>query len=781
MARAKVPCHKLITNATVIANITNPANWISDTYIWPLTGLFEWDYYYDPATTYHYQFDGSTLYFIDTGVAIIQPAVFVPTYADLPAVWAISTLYVVESDINYWWAASNYYRDTWTSSYVYIWYAWASVDDNVKSDATDPVSWFLDSKVDINTLSVNTITHELELHNLITNPTVISDITNESRWSAWFYGWPLSNITENQYYYDSITKYHYQFDGTNLYRIYSPAWPIASNMVLVNTWLQQIVGKQYQSFADAFSYIATQTCDSTHPWTVSFSWYVNESISVPQYITISGNGRNSSIIEEVQFINEWTQFWIENNIRNCTIKNYISLWSSSINNPVVATTALTLPYYPDTLFFTLVGVPTYWAYTLKITIWSASAITWSIPYNADAAAIQAAINALWPDYSAFTVSWLWFPSSVNILCTWAPAGNCDIAIISNTTDVWIKTSKIYWSKETSTITFDNIPTSGIYRLVFNYMWTNYYSASLNYDDNVWVIVWVVRWLLLDVENASWWTFRTWHLDTAVYQSSPTQMLITYTWARWDLWWEIINVDNDPMYYTLQYSSGAWNIYANMREVNVVNAFIQSWWLTCEDCIIVWWDYSLLTYLYIKNSRIVSCTLPENTKTIWGLIAAESTTALWWDFYMTWITWDTGSSFFAWTWSFHFYQCVFDNVEVWYVWSTDTYNVFFNQCDIDLLTQNTWANIRFIWTTLWWHVVLGWTYSNVWDYFSDIIGLWVNNMQDAIIWLHSKFLPVTWSWSPVWIIVPRYVWDRYIDMTWPTVYTAYGLNNTEWIS
>lgn len=780
MARAKVPCHKLITDATVIANITNPANWVSDTYIWPLTGLFEWDYYYDPATTYHYQFDGSTLYFIDTGVAIIQPAVFVPTYADLPAVWAISTLYVVESDINYWWAASNYYRDTWTSSYVYIWYAWASVDDNVKADATDPVSWFLDSKVDTDTLSVNTSTHELELHNLITNTTVIANITDEARWFTWTYTWPLWNIVANQYYYDDTSKYHYQFDGTTLYRIYSPAGPIESNLLLVNINLPTIPGKQYQSFADAFAYISTQTCDAQHPWTVSFSWFIDEDVLIPEYVTVSGTGRNSSVLKSAKFINEWTTLLIENNIRNCTIQNYISETSAVVPTPVITTAALVGAYSPDRLNYMFMWTPTYGTFQIKLTINGITYITTPIAYNASAAVVQWVINALSPDTALFTVTAL--PSLIfEILCVWAPASSCEIWIPSNTTDVWIKEWSVIGDSEKSSITMDNIPVWWTYRLVFNYMWTDYFSTPINYNDSIAAITSIVRNLLQAVEAASWWTLRTWWAYTSVAQSSALQYIITYNMARWDLWWQYITVDNDPAFYTLFYNFWAWgDTYARMQEVVLLWCTVDAGLILCEDCTLSGGDYSSMSMLQLKNSIISNCILPAWTASLSSFFDDDNTFNGW-TFYNSIFTYNIPNTNIL-PWTYKFFQSTFKNVDIWQWWAApNTYIAHFEQCSVGTLTQFGWSDVNYVWSTLKWLSLLWWSFYNKWDYFTDRIWLWVNNLQDAIVALYYKMVPVTWAWSPVWVTWPRYVGDRYIDTTWPTIYTAYGTTNVDRIS
>jgi hypothetical protein len=56
---------RLVTNSTVISNITDPANWNDTIYTGDITGLIEGNYYYD--SIYHYQFDGTTLYRVNTG------------------------------------------------------------------------------------------------------------------------------------------------------------------------------------------------------------------------------------------------------------------------------------------------------------------------------------------------------------------------------------------------------------------------------------------------------------------------------------------------------------------------------------------------------------------------------------------------------------------------------------------------------------------------------------------------------------------------------------------
>lgn len=74
----------LISNATIISEITNPANWTGDTYTGSETGLIRDNYYYDGS--HEYRFDGTTLFRINTTSGDLMTDIL---YADLVAAqWA---------------------------------------------------------------------------------------------------------------------------------------------------------------------------------------------------------------------------------------------------------------------------------------------------------------------------------------------------------------------------------------------------------------------------------------------------------------------------------------------------------------------------------------------------------------------------------------------------------------------------------------------------------------------------------------------------------------------
>jgi hypothetical protein len=41
--------------------------------------------------------------------------------------------------------------------------------------------------------------------------------------------------------------------------------------------------------------------------------------------------------------------------------------------------------------------------------------------------------------------------------------------------------------------------------------------------------------------------------------------------------------------------------------------------------------------------------------------------------------------------------------------------------------------------------------------------------------------LTWSGSPVWVVTPTFIWQEYLDTTWPTFYKAHWLTDVDWIS
>jgi len=66
-----------------------------------------------------------------------------------------------------------------------------------------------------------------------------------------------------------------------------------------------------------------------------------------------------------------------------------------------------------------------------------------------------------------------------------------------------------------------------------------------------------------------------------------------------------------------------------------------------------------------------------------------------------------------------------------------------------------------------------------DYYSNRqSGLAATDEKQAIDLIAQLSVVISWAWSPVGVVTPAVIGQRYLDTTGPTFYTAYGVNNTD---
>lgn len=169
-----------------------------------------------------------------------------------------------------------------------------------------------------------------------------------------------------------------------------------SNEIVINQLEAPIVGKQYQTFEDAFTYINTQSPSATNPWAIKFSGQITENLTgtnkIPKWVSIVGESVNSSIIDgDIDFEEpgDIDSANSGNKIENCTIKN-IALTGDIQNTTYNIVNGVA--YAADSYLVEFASIPI--DGTFILTLMGIS--TAPIAYDADDAAILSAIMAIEP-------------------------------------------------------------------------------------------------------------------------------------------------------------------------------------------------------------------------------------------------------------------------------------------------------------------------------------------------------------------------------------------------
>lgn len=94
------------------------------------------------------------------------------------------------------------------------------------------------------------------------------------------------------------------------------------NVILIRPIDDEILGKQHQTFASAFAWIAANSpASSSNQWCVKFNGTIVENIVIPRYVTVSGEDKHNSFIngtvDWVERGDDWAA--VSNKLQNCHI------------------------------------------------------------------------------------------------------------------------------------------------------------------------------------------------------------------------------------------------------------------------------------------------------------------------------------------------------------------------------------------------------------------------------------------------------------------------------
>lgn len=577
---------------------------------------------------------------------------------------------------------------------------------------------------------------------------------------------------------------------------------IPSNELVINVNDPEVVGKQYQSFANAFAYLASLPPAAAPSMynrrAIRFSGTHTENITLPPYINLNGDGMLTAMLMWQVHLTAVVEPY-SNTLSNCFVNNLYTYFGSWIPVfiPITMWIGHGVEFVPDSVRRTLLMTPptgydiVWWTYTVTID----GNTTTPIAYDAAPATVIAAIEALDSSYVwniVLSSSWS-LPDIIDYMVSfvWLPAG-VPKTITADTT--WLITNPVWWSilvKSTYTawlieqqlVWFSYPPTQGIWALRLLYNWFVYGTPNIvwswSYTDMVPVVQAAIDTMFADIQAAN----PTAILWTPLVEEYTYWFKVTFNWFGWDTnmmtYW--IDEKHNPLWYLgneyswirvlLDHVLLAWCTWAQLSEWEI------SYLDMINDCKIFGWDYVwckiMGNWLYV-NAVMSDIHIYDSWISQWDIIWKNSY------FYNTGFTSTNIFKELNITWDCSLHNCYIDgNVTI-----VDKLEASQSTFLKNVLVDTTWTFYDMS-NVIGWTLTNLWIHSNLWEQYDNTIS-WlsstnrkaaIDELQSMISWMSV----LSWAWSPIWVVTPTFVWQRYLDSTWPTFYTAYWLTDTEWIS
>ena len=283
------------------------------------------------------------------------------------------------------------------------------------------------------------------------------------------------------------------------------SFAVPTNELVINTTDPEIVGKQYQSFANAFAYlVALPTPPDPHNrWAIRFSGTNNENLTIPPYVSIFGDGKYTSILNgSVNFVADGAQ-QIGNSIYNCSIVNLATNNTGLPHTPVTATTIQAQSYTPYVTFYAFDISPVSGTFDLAIGVH-----TYGFNWNDPILAIQSTIRVDYPSAvvtnpttDSYTITFYGEPSPEGL-----PYGAQLVVTATNVnmvdgggTPVQIQNGWAAGTQQVQEIDFTSAPQMGQWYLQAVYGSNTYTSSVMNWNDDQATITPIIQQLVADIE------------------------------------------------------------------------------------------------------------------------------------------------------------------------------------------------------------------------------------------------------------------------------------------
>lgn len=310
---------------------------------------------------------------------------------------------------------------------------------------------------------------------------------------------------------------------------------IPSNELVININDPEVVGKQYQSFANAFAYLNSIAGTPDEPsefnrWAIRFNGIFNDTIDVPEFVHLVWDGRNTSwIMWGVNFLWDWGSVVSSISAYNCLLNidqkdNWGLGWGWG--SPVMININEIQAYKPANFNFAFSQLPTSWSYGLVF-----FGTTINLPFNSTAIDIENIIRSILPKYANITVSWN-YTTGFSIRLDWLPYDtNSWISIIDISLDVF--KIKRWWGlgkPQIQQFAFSAIPTDWSFKVTYSYGWNNYEQIVLASDlmDNNTMTA-LFDWLSNTVQI----DFPDYHISPRLYAyQTPATFNVEFKWFGW---------------------------------------------------------------------------------------------------------------------------------------------------------------------------------------------------------------------------------------------------------
>jgi len=514
--------------------------------------------------------------------------------------------------------------------------------------------------------------------------------------------------------------------------------------------------------------------------TILFEWFSDTvQVDFPDYHI---SPRSYNYQTPTTFNVEFSWFGWVSDLISITENTLTSTWGTV---PVTANVNLLQEYIPDSFKLSFIDVPTSWTYQVELD-WLLSA---PLNFNATAIDVQNAIRNMDVRFSSIDVYWDYTTGFHGVLNN-LPVGwhNLDFINIDLDPRAWTKVDLGGWKIDIQWVYLDNPPTSWSFKLRFKRsdLWYTRDSDPIDWSIDTWSFSTQMLLFAQAIQADIGWDIWNWDWDRVnettfqvyfMWYGGPTEMLevVDNTLAYWTPWpvgqWADISLYNCVVFDAKTETASTLRMF---------DTDIYKWDFSGFDTIIMKWGkaWSSIWKIHfspINNVLLSEVDLKKQAAKVYINNAELINCKLSWEFMIYWNN--------------SIRQCILDIKQIQ-----------LNNWDELSLIQTDWNGAEFVvyaWAKLniygtsqivvtnqWWDVH---TYG---DYYDGAIS-WLSskNEKDAIDELAGMMnnlitmaTPMTWDGSPIDNAVePRYIWDRYIDNLWPTIYTAYNTTFNDRIS
>ena len=504
---------------------------------------------------------------------------------------------------------------------------------------------------------------------------------------------------------------------------------IISNELWINKSEPEVVGKQYQTFANAFAYLNTLPTalapSQMNRWAIRFSWTHMEELDVPEYVHLVGDWKNTSaLFGGVSFMGEWSSFVSANSAYNCLInldqKSY-SMPADPIQTQVDVMFSEYLNYVPPFIVIFFKIAPTTWQIRVRI-----FGDEFLFGPGTTAQQMQDEIRNYSSKFSQVVVGWAMVDDGnleiglhgLPNLVVSEEMGMADIYTSDAVMKAYLKlgqNQEIYFG-------FSEMPEGWSFDLTFN----NNDSVQILYsdiDENSNILETKIndRFTQTYAPNNPW---AFWVINVQRTSATSFNLILRISWQPYNVW-----VANNSLFFLdtpvgvwpriWLYDCGIWDAQSEVvSRLNLFNTDIYKWDFEYIDVNIEWWyiDSSLWDIKFLRSITANNSTFNASYQQIFVSEAQFMNSVIMWE-----------NRVFPYDNVRRFIGCYIpDDIEI-LQWTTEMYNC----CGVWKVYYGGWLFFRWVnWKT----PVNTWdgTFVNYWDYY-DNKATWLaaNNLQSAI--------------------------------------------------